>query len=208
MMTTARGVHTAIEAMLSIPGAHLALVCVPHNDTWSVRQLRPLATQWGLDDRVHFINPVGSGAVVDFLRSADVGLVPGLHFPSHEMSLTNKMFEYMNAGVPVVVSDCRTQADFVRRHRIGEVFTAGDPAGLADAVRRVLADRPRYARAAGDPELLARYSWRQQENVLREVYADVLGTPLDWVDGETQDLVMDLTETPAATPALTPATRS
>ena len=198
MMTEARGVHTAIEAMLSLPDAHLALVCVPHTETWSVRQLKPLSTQWGLDDRVHFLNPVGSGEVVDFLRSADVGLVPLLHFPSHEMALANKVFEYLNAGVPVVVSDCRTQAEFVREHGIGEVFRAGDPAGLAAGVRRVLADRSRYASAASDPELLARYSWRHQENVLREVYADVLGTPLEWVDGGSDDLVMDLTESPTA----------
>jgi glycosyltransferase involved in cell wall biosynthesis len=198
MMTKARGVHTAIEAMLSLPDAHLALVCVPHTETWSVRQLKPLSTQLGLDDRVHFLNPVGSGEVVDFLRSADVGLVPLLHFPSHEMALANKVFEYLNAGVPVVVSDCRTQAEFVREHRIGEVFPAGDPGELAAAVRRVLADRPRYASAASDPELLVRYSWRHQEDVLREVYADVLGTRLEWVHGGPDGLVMDLTESPAA----------
>ena len=135
MVTTARGVQTAIEAMRSLPGVHLALVCVPSTQNWSVTQLRPLVTQGGLEDRVHFLEPVRPGQVVDFLRSADLGLLPFLHFPSHEMALANKMFEYVNAGLPVVVSDCRTQAEFVRSHRIGEVFAAGDPAGLARAVR-------------------------------------------------------------------------
>ena len=100
MMTTARGVHTAIEAMSLLPGVHLALVCVPHTGTWSVRRLRPLATQAGLDARVHFLEPVRPGEVVEFLRSADLGLLPFQHFPSHEMALANKMFEYVERRAP------------------------------------------------------------------------------------------------------------
>jgi glycosyltransferase involved in cell wall biosynthesis len=136
--------------------------------------------------------------VVDFLRSADLGLLPFLHFPSHEMALANKMFEYVNAGLPVVVSDCRTQAEFVRSHRIGQVFPAGDAAGLADAVRRVLGDRETYATAVDDPELRERYSWRRQEEVLRSVYAEVLDRPLEWTDGTADGMVMDLRESPRA----------
>jgi glycosyltransferase involved in cell wall biosynthesis len=194
-VTKARGVHTAIDAMEYLPQAHLAIVCVPHNDTWAVRQLRPMADRPELAGRVHFLNPVRPGEVVDFLRSADVGLIPGLHFPSHEMSLTNKMFEYMNAGVPLAVSDCRTQAEFVRRYGVGEVFRAGDPKDLAEAVARVLGDQARYAAAASDPELLDRYSWRRQEEVLLGVYAEVLGRPLSWVDGaDDPRVVVDLGE--------------
>ncbi len=43
-MTRARGVHTAVEAMLQLTDAHLALVCVPHNDTHFVRLLRRRST--------------------------------------------------------------------------------------------------------------------------------------------------------------------
>jgi glycosyltransferase involved in cell wall biosynthesis len=206
MMTTARGVHTAIEAMRSLPGVHLALVCVPHTETWSVRKLRPLATQAGLDARVHFLDPVRPGEVVDFLRSADLGLLPFLHFPSHEMALANKMFEYVNAGLPVVVSDCRTQAEFVRSHRIGEVFRAGDATGLADAVRRVLGDRATYATAVQDPALLEQYSWRRQEEVLRGVYAEVLDRPVEWTGGTADGMVMDLRESPRSLATPAPAT--
>lgn len=208
MVTTARGVHTAIEAMRSLPGVHLALVCVPSTQNWTVNQLRPLVTDAGLEDRVHFLDPVKPGQVVDFLRSADLGLLPFLHFPSHEMALANKMFEYVNAGLPVVVSDCRTQAEFVRSHRIGEVFRAGDAEGLADAVRRVLDDRPAYAAAVSEPDLREQYSWRRQEEVLRGVYIEVLKRPLDWTDGSADGVVMSLRESPRALQAAAPVTGS
>ena len=86
-MQAARGVQTAIDAMVQLPDVHLALVCVPHNDTWFVRLIRESVEALGVQDRVHLINPVGPGQVVDYLRGIDVGLIPGLSFPSHEMSL-------------------------------------------------------------------------------------------------------------------------
>ena len=196
VVTHARGVHTAIEAMTKLPAAHLVVVCVPHTETWALKRIRPLADEYGVADRVHFIDPVPSGQVLEFLESADVGLIPILHFPSHEMSLSNKMFEYLNAGLPLVVSDCRTQAEFVRSHGVGEVFRAEDPADLAEAVQRILDDRAPYVKAVNDPDLLDRYSWRRQEEVLREVYAQVLGRELRWLDPADSRQVVDLNERP------------
>jgi glycosyltransferase involved in cell wall biosynthesis len=198
-ITPARGVHTAVEAMLQLTDMHLALVCVPHNDTYFVRILRRRVDELGLRDRVHFLNPVPPGQVVTYLRSADVGLIPVLHFPSHEMALTNKMFEYMNAGVPLVVSDCRTQREFVLEHGLGQVFPAGEVEGLVRAIRDVLADRDRYAANARDPALLDTYSWPRQEEALRGLYENVLGRELPWTnvlaagDGSRRQVV-DLSE--------------
>jgi glycosyltransferase involved in cell wall biosynthesis len=198
-MTPARGVHTAVDAMLHLADMHLALVCVPHNDTYFVRILRRQVDELGLRDRVHFLNPVPPGQVVPYLRSADIGLIPFLHFPSHDMTLTNKMFEYMNAGIPLVVSDCRAQREFVEQHGLGQVFPAGDVEGLVRAIRDVLADRDRYAANASDPALLDAYSWRRQEEVLRGLYERVLGRELPWTevvatgDGRRRQ-VIDLSE--------------
>ncbi len=98
------------------------------------------------------------------------------------MALTNKMFEYMYAGIPLVVSDCQTQQEFVERHGIGLVFPAGDVDRLAQAIRAVLADRERYATRAGDPALLEMYSWHRQEDVLRALYERLVGRESSWRD--------------------------
>jgi len=173
-VTAARGVQTAVEALPSMPGTHLAVVSVPHTRTHAVRILAELARELGVEDRVHLLEPVAPSQVVAFLRSADVGLIPLLHFGSHEMALTNKLFEYLHAGVPVVVSDCRAQEAFVREHRVGESFPAEDAAALAKAVGQVLADPLRYVEAI-TPDLLEQYSWGRQEQHLRDLYRDLLG---------------------------------
>lgn len=177
-MTTARGVDVAVEAMKELPEAHLALVCVPHNDTWFVRKLRQLAVEHGVADRVHFLNPVGPGQVVDFLRGVDIGLIPGLSFPSHEMSLPNKLFEYLHAGVPVASSELRSLGAFLREHGVGLTFPPGDVAGLVTAVRGIMAERDSFRRAVGAPDLLVRYSWTHEAEELRRMYAGLLGIRL------------------------------
>lgn len=202
-MTRARGVHTAIEAMSLLPDAHLGLVCVPHNDTWFVRKLRQQVAEMGLGDRVHFVNPVGPGQVVDYLSGLDVGLIPGLSYPSHEMSLPNKLFEYLHAGVPIVGSELDSLGAFLRETGVGVTFPAEDASGLAAAARTVLADHERFAAAAGDPALLARYSWTSQAEQLRAVYRELLGLALAGAEpggvasagGVATDEVVDLTET-------------
>lgn len=200
-MTRARGVHTAIEAMAQLTDAHLALVCVPHNDTWYVRKLRQQVADMGLDDRVHFANPVDPGQVVDYLRGVDVGLIPLLSYPSHEMALPNKLFEYLYAGVPVVSSELDSLGAFLRETGVGLTFPAEDSSELAAAARAVLAHHERYAAAASDPALLVRYSWNSQAEQLRAVYDDLLGTHLAGAGpggGATAEVV-DLTETERVT---------
>lgn len=175
-VTAARGVATAVEALPLLPGVHLAVVCVPSTATKAVRELADLAARLGVQDRLHLHDPVPPDSVSAFLQSADVGLLPLLHFGSHEVALANKLFEYLYGGVPVVVSDCRAQAEFVRRHEVGAVHAAGDAQSFAEAVQGVLrgADDLR-ARIATSPDLLEPFAWEHQERSLRAFYREVLG---------------------------------
>jgi glycosyltransferase involved in cell wall biosynthesis len=128
-------------------------------------------------DRVHFLDPVPADEVVAFLASADVGVHPLLGvFPNHEMALPNKLFEYLHAGLAIVVTDLKELGRFVRLHGLGETFRSGDPADLAANVEKVLANPQPYRRAASDPELRAEYSWEHQAEELVAVYDDLLAT--------------------------------
>jgi glycosyltransferase involved in cell wall biosynthesis len=147
----------------------------------------------GLGDRVHFVNPVGPGQVVEYLRGVDVGLIPILSYASHEMALPNKLFEYLHAGVPVVSSELQSLGEFLRATGVGVTFPPEDAKALAAAVRVVLADHERFAAAAGDPELLATYSWSRQADELRRIYAGLLGRELP-ARSDLSEEIMDLSE--------------
>ena len=166
-----RGVDVAISALGHLPGVHLAVVCIPDTRTPLVAELRAQAEEQDVAYRVHFVDPVPSDDVVSFLRSADVGVQPMLGgIVNHELALPNKLFEYLHAGLPMVVADPQELGRFVLEHGLGETFSSGNPVDLAASAQKVLANPLPYRRAASDPALLAEHSWDHQAQVLFAAY--------------------------------------
>ncbi|MEV0289355.1 glycosyltransferase [Kribbella sp. NPDC050820] len=182
----ARGVGTVVEALPQLPEVHLAIVARANSVT---AELLTRAAELGVGDRVHLAPFVDAEVVPLYLRSASIGLSPLLHAPNHDIAVTNKFCEYIAAGLPIITSDTPAQADLVNELDLGAVYTAGDVDSLVQAVWNVLADRDRIAkRIADDPRLLHRFSWAAQAEVIRSVYADVMGDRLPeaaWAPGAT-----------------------
>jgi glycosyltransferase involved in cell wall biosynthesis len=92
-----------------------------------------------------------------------------------QLVLPNKLFEYLQAGLRMVVSDCAAQADFVRRHGLGESAPMDDAHAWARAIERALA-APRYSDDAGRWNALKHdWSWERQEQTLLDVYSGLVG---------------------------------
>ena len=185
-----RGVHTVVEALPLLPGVHLVVVSrAPSHYT---RELQARAGELGCADRYHEVGFVEPAQVVTFFSSATVGIVPLLHAGNHDWALTNKFFEYINAGLPIVTSDTQVQQELLNELGIGEVFVAGDPNSCARAVRTVLADLERYRAPLRDPELLRRMSWAAQSEVFLGLYRELLGPlPVDGAVEPARDGTLD-----------------
>lgn len=185
-----RGVHTLVEAMPLLPGLHVALVT--NNQGEYVDSLLEKAAETGCLDRLHLVPYVEPQKVTSFIRDATAGVHTMLHYGNAEVALPNKLFEYMHAHVPVVMSDTEAIREVVEALGVGEVFAAGDPEDLAGAVRRVLSERDAYlARLDGNEEALRRFSWEQQEQVLVGVYHGLLGDRVHPVEPALRSLKED-----------------
>lgn len=198
-VSSARGIGTAVEALVGLPGVHLAVVAVPSAMTRAALDLAEQARGLGVGDRLHLVHAVAPERVSTFMASADVGLLPLLHFGSHEVALPDALWDYLHAGLPVLVSDCRAQADFVRRHGVGGVHAAGDVASFVREVQPLL--KP-GAKPSPDVvgELLAPLAWTHQTDRLREVYSAVLGAPLHTPTTLTR--LSEIVERPAEAPSV------
>ena len=169
-LSAARGVETAVRALGLLPDLHLAVVAVPFPHPMAAR-LREIAEGVGAVDRLHLVPPVPSHEVPSYLSEADVAVSPIVgDSVSYDEALPNKLFEFLHAGLPMVVSDCRAVAQFVTEHGLGAVFRAGDADDLARALRTILADPPRPDTAA----LRREYCWQGQEPTLVAVYDELL----------------------------------
>ncbi|MFV0463352.1 MAG: glycosyltransferase family 4 protein [Nostocoides sp.] len=166
-VSMARGLDTAIDALIDLPGIHLAIVTVPYPHPLR-GALLDQANRIGVADRVHLVPPVPSHEVPAYLAGADIGLSPIRgDAVSYDLALPNKLFEFIHAGLPVVTSDLAEMGSFVRRHDIGEVFPQGDAAACASAVKSALSRPIREEQLSA---LAERYSWQRQERTLIQVY--------------------------------------
>ncbi|GAA3716485.1 hypothetical protein GCM10022204_40320 [Microlunatus aurantiacus] len=183
-----RGLDTAIDALPLMPEVHLAIVA-DQNNALLAKLLRQ-ANRVGVADRVHPVPYVAPQDVADYLASADLGIICSKKTINYELSLPTKLAEYLHAGLPVVVSDVKTLSAYVRQHKIGDVFEAGDPGSFVDAVRSVLSDRV-AAKANITNDILDDLSWEHQTVGLLALYRSLSGlepTPrpeLGWDVSET-----------------------
>ena len=165
-----RGVATAIQALRSLPNVHLALIANPENAT--VKQLKESAAD--IADRFHVVSYVPNSELVSFLSTANIGLIPLHHKLNHEISLITKFGEYMQAKLPIIVSDVKTMSAEVKRLKNGEVFKAQDVAGFVAATKKILANEKKYRRVYTKSVLNER-SWERQAKVLVDLYNKLAG---------------------------------
>lgn len=165
-----RGIQTALEALPDLHGVHLVLVANPANQT-----VKDLQSKYAhLADRFHIQPYVPNSELVSYLSGATVGLIPILHKQNHEISLITKFGEYMQARLPILVSDVRTMAAEVRRLGNGEVFIAEDVADFVRAAKLILENPIKYSGVYTDAILRER-SWELAgENLLR-IYNEIAG---------------------------------
>jgi glycosyltransferase involved in cell wall biosynthesis len=172
LVTRRRRLDVVLEALALLPGVELALA-VSSKDPL-VLELRAAAERLGVSGRVHVVPQVPPESVVPYVAEADVAVNPLERHPADDISLPNKLFEYLHAGVPMVVSDSPAMASLVREHALGEAVPLDDIAGWAAAIRRAL-DGPRYRDdAARWQALKEEWSWERQAERLLAVYRDLL----------------------------------
>jgi glycogen synthase len=174
-LTRHRRLGVVLKSIAMLPGVHLALVVDPEHR--HAKRLRRQAEELAVSERVHVLPMVSPASVVPFVAEADVGVYPLALYPGGDIALPNKLFEYLHAGLPMVVSDSPTMADFVLRHGLGEVAPVDDAPAWAQAIERALAPPYYRDRVSEWAALKEEWCWERQEETLIAVYREVLSKP-------------------------------
>ena len=121
-----RGCEQLIDAMAELPDAHLVFLgsspFAGYEDGLRARRGR----------RERALPPVGAAVDELLAHTADADVGVSLlqdTCENHRLALPNKVFEYVAAGVPVVVSDLPELARLVAEHGIGWTAPPGRPDG-------------------------------------------------------------------------------
>jgi glycogen synthase len=136
-----KGIDTAVEALAELPPQATLEVWGTGNEDYTA-QIRSLAAQLGLRDRVSFRGWAGPAERLGAYERADVVVFP----VRWEEPFGLVPIEAMGVGRSVVSTARGGSAEFLRDGENALVFESGDAAGLAAAITRL----------ASDPELRQR----------------------------------------------------
>ncbi|HAW76755.1 MAG TPA: hypothetical protein DCW74_13590 [Alteromonas australica] len=136
------------------------------------------AKEHGVEDQVYLMEGTPVDRVVTEMQSADLGICTLSDIAaSFRLSLSNKVFEYMAAGLPMIVADYPDMGSFVREHDIGLCFSPRDPRSIASAIRTLLDDREALNRMKQNTTVALRANdsiseWKKLSSIYHE-FADM-----------------------------------
>jgi len=140
-----------------------------------LENIKCLVAERKLNDRVKFIAKLPFAELQRYTTIADVGvsLDKPLHL-NYAYSLPNKLFDYIHAGLPVLVSDLPELSRIVDAYKIGMVVSRVEPQEIAAALQNMFeSDKLEFWRnnAFKASEEL---NWQREQEVIRKVYEPLL----------------------------------
>ena len=143
-------------------------------------KLTEFAQPLGVEDRIHYL-PVAPGADMERLASEyDVGLVAETCYTENrQIALTNKLFSFLLAGLPVVASD--TPAHRALAESCGAIilYPVDSSAELAKAIDDLLLNPEALERARSESWAAGqdRYNWDLEQKKLIHAVSGHIGPP-------------------------------
>ncbi len=165
-----RGLENLLQALARIdnPNIRLKLVgagILKDNLLAMVKSLR-------LEKRVEFMGMQAQDPLYSILSSCDLGTV--LLNPvseNHRFALPNKFFDYIMAGVPVLVSDIPSLTKYVKKYDIGMTVRPNDIGDIARALESIAGRKEELKQWRENCLTAAKeLCWEKEEIKLRRAY--------------------------------------
>jgi glycosyltransferase involved in cell wall biosynthesis len=165
-----RGLETMIRAMTYLDQYRLQIF----GEGTITRDLVKLRDSLSLGHRVEFMGRIPFGELGTYTRQAALGISLeeniGLNY---YYALPNKLFDYIQAGIPVLVSDLPEMRKIVSDFEIGQVVRDRDPESLAKQVEKMMSSQEERKKWKKNLHIAAsELCWENEVDKLRDVYRD------------------------------------
>ncbi|EEL48196.1 Glycosyl transferase group 1 [Bacillus cereus Rock3-44] len=139
-------------------------------------ELQQMVQDMELEDRVRFLPKVPVQDLIHYTKNAYLGfqVLNNVCF-NHYSASSNKLFEYMMSGVPVIACQFPEIQGVVEKENIGVCVDSHDPASIADGVNYLL-DHPEEREKMKVNCLQSRnkYNWDVEKIQFLKVYQEVI----------------------------------
>ncbi|MEE1884711.1 glycosyltransferase [Pedobacter flavus] len=164
-----RGIEILLDAFAEINDPKYTLICMGYGEFES--EIKEYAKKY---KNIFFKTAVSPDVVLNFTSSADVGIsmIENVCL-SYYYCLPNKLFEYLMAEIPCIVSDMPEMRNYINKYNTGVVCKGTDKQSLINSILEM--DNFDYQRFQQEVEKCkVVFSWETQEKVMINEYRNLL----------------------------------
>lgn len=169
-ISKARGIEEIVAA-LPLTKANLYLAGEVHSDMLS-QKLKALPG-W---QQVTALGHIPREKAFELMRGCVVGLIMFHPIANHTNALPNKMFEYMAAGIPIIMSNFPDWEKMVKQYQCGMCVDPLNPEAIAVAINWFI-EHPKEAKQLGKNGRKAveqHYNWQAEKGILISGYENIM----------------------------------
>ncbi len=171
-LNVGRGVEYVIRAMQLIEDAVFLII----GDGDIRKELMQEVEDLNLQSKVIFIGKVPFNQLLEYTKLAQVGISlfedRGL---SYRFSLPNRLFDYIKAQIPVLISNLPEMQSIMNKYEIGISIEGFDNDQIVWALNEMLTNLPKRKLWQQNLEKAAlEYNWENEESELFKIYLNLL----------------------------------
>jgi len=163
-----RGAEELIDAIQLVENT--ILIFVGSGDV--IERLKQKVDQNSLKDKVLFFGKRPYAELMNFTKVSDLGVSLDKDTNiNYRFSLPNKIFDYIQAGIPMLVSDLPEIKKIVQGFDVGLICPSHDPKRIAEYLTKILTDETSYQRYKNNTKKAAdELTWKNECKVLEKIY--------------------------------------
>jgi len=163
-----RGGEEAVEAIQKVPNSVLIFV----GDGDVIPSLKAKVEKENLKDKVLFFGKQPYDILMNYTICSDLGLSLDKDTNvNYRFSLPNKVFDYIHAGIPLLVTNLIEVKNVVEGYSVGEVCEDLSPDQLAEDIERILFDEELYQKYQSNTQKASKeLNWKNESKKLCEIY--------------------------------------
>ena len=168
-LSKGRGIEILLEAFKTIDNENSVIVFMGYGTLENL--IQKISKEY---KNIYFHKAVSPDVLLDYTSSADFGISTiEDSCLSYRYCLPNKMFEYIMAEIPVIVSNLYEMKRLVEFNKIGTVAKENSPEGLKEAIKEAV-KLDKVELKINIQKVKAIYNWEEQEKILLDVYKGLI----------------------------------
>ncbi|MEX0719726.1 MAG: glycosyltransferase family 4 protein [Balneolaceae bacterium] len=167
-----RGLEHVIRGMqeLKTYSDKIRLLLVGDGEMMST--LKSLAKELNVEDVIIFEGWQPQEKIKSYLTASNIGLVPFKRTPQTDNSSSNKLYQYMYCGLPILATNCTSVKKLVVEENCGIIYQEENTKLLVEEVINLYENPPMRNEYSenGKKAVQKKYNWNKEAEKLIEVY--------------------------------------